>query len=328
MGAEIPDGAFVVARALFNSSLWTMRPQDCKVAVTLIGLANWRDKKWFDGEKSTLIKRGQLVRSLTDMAEACHVSLQTLRTSLKNLEKAEFLTRKSTQRYTIITLPKYDKYQDLTKYSDREWSRDLTRHPTNDQQTANKHLTNTQPTPNNKQEGLRRENNGKKADELEEEKGGAHASHAAPPDFKNDATASSEDVLAVLKYAQESGIYAASKKQLRSVASALLMRGYTIGDIGSVFASNKGADILKIDFGAGPPRATYYQINRESDVLKVEQWLEGWMGDGPKPEETRIGDRWYVKTPDGKYKYSQERTDFWIAEYRKGKENGQAEKTG
>jgi hypothetical protein len=168
VGAEIPDGAVLVARAILNSSLWTMRPEDCKVAVTCIALCNWKPAKWFDGRREVVIGRGQFVRSLKDMAEAAHLSLQTVRTSLRNLESTGFLTRKSTSRYTIISVPKYEFYQDLSKYSDSANTRANTR-PTRGQHAVNKPPTNGQHRANNKQEGDKGEE-GKEGEEGEEKK--------------------------------------------------------------------------------------------------------------------------------------------------------------
>jgi hypothetical protein len=118
MGAEIPDGAIIVARAIVNSSLWEMRLEDRVVAITCLAIANKRAKKWYDGEKDIIIQRGQFVRSREQMAKACRMPLQRVRTSIENLENSEFLTRDLTRAYTIYTIHKYLHYQDLTKYSD------------------------------------------------------------------------------------------------------------------------------------------------------------------------------------------------------------------
>lgn len=118
MSAEIPDGAVLVARAILNSSLWTMRPQDCKVAITCIALANSKDQVWYDGKKDIVIKRGSFVRSWGNFVESCHLPLQVVRTSIDHLKTTEFLTQESTRDYTVFTIPKYEHYQDLTKYSD------------------------------------------------------------------------------------------------------------------------------------------------------------------------------------------------------------------
>jgi hypothetical protein len=130
VGAEIPDGAVIVARAIINSSLWKMRPEDRVVAVTCLAIANKQPKRWFDGHKQVIIKRGQFVRSREEMALECGLPLQVVRTSLDHLEKTEFLTRFLTRTYTLYTVPKYQHYQDLTKYSDygvRKPTRFLTR---------------------------------------------------------------------------------------------------------------------------------------------------------------------------------------------------------
>lgn len=118
MPAEIPDGAVIVARAIVNSSLWTMRDQDRILALTCIVKANWKERKWFDGIRTITIRRGQFVTSIRSLSKDACLSEKSVRTSLKRLEKAEFLARKATQHYTLITIPKYDFYQDLNKYSD------------------------------------------------------------------------------------------------------------------------------------------------------------------------------------------------------------------
>ena len=151
MGAEIPDGAVVVARAILNSSLWTMRIEDRVVALTCIAIANFRDAEWWDGNQKITIKRGQFVRSWQELAKACNLPLQVVRTSIKNLENnrdnqgVPFLTRKSTQRYTLYTMPKYDFYQDLRNYSDSvNTTSNLTRQnsPSNTTSGENQHEPN------------------------------------------------------------------------------------------------------------------------------------------------------------------------------------------
>jgi hypothetical protein len=118
MGAEIQDGAVLVARAILNSSLWTMRTEDRLVAITCICLANWKQRSWFNGKERMVIERGQFVRSWQHLADECHLSLKTIRTSVKNLENVGFLARKRAGHVQVFTIPKYSHYQDLTKYSD------------------------------------------------------------------------------------------------------------------------------------------------------------------------------------------------------------------
>lgn len=179
MAAEIPDGAFIVARAIFNSSLWTMSKDDKLLAVTLIGMANWKDRKWFDGKAERLIKRGQLVRSMRKLAKEAGLSYQECRTSMRNLQRVGFLTQQSTSHYTIITLTKYDKYQDLTKYADREWPDELTQLSTRGQRTPNAMPTQPQRTLNDKQEGEEREERKEGEESAPAPRSGSLASHLA-----------------------------------------------------------------------------------------------------------------------------------------------------
>jgi len=122
MAAEIPDGAVLVARAILNSSLWTMLDSDRLMALTCICIANWKDRKiWFDGREVT-IRRGQFVRSRTQLVEASRLSEKQVRGSIIRLIRAGFMARERAGQSYIYTICKYDVYQDLTKYSDREWA--------------------------------------------------------------------------------------------------------------------------------------------------------------------------------------------------------------
>ncbi len=160
MGAEIPDGCVLVARAILNSSIWTMRAEDRLVAIACICLANWRPRSWFNGKEQITIERGQFVRSWEQLAEACRLSTQTVRTSVQHLEKVGFLTRKLTGPAQLFTIPKYDHYQDLTKYSD-SIAIESNKVP-NSPLTGLQQAINSDLTTNNK--GIREEgNNGKRA---------------------------------------------------------------------------------------------------------------------------------------------------------------------
>lgn len=144
VGAEIPDGAVLVARSIVNSSLWTMRPDDRVVAITCIALANKAEAKWWNGSREIVIQRGQFVRSREQMVKACNLPLQRFRTSVQHLENSRFLTREVTKMYTLYNLPKYDHYQTLSKYSD---SVIYQANP-----ETNPRVTQDQPTPNHKQQ--------------------------------------------------------------------------------------------------------------------------------------------------------------------------------
>ena len=135
MPAEIPGGAVVLARAILKSPIWRMRPEICKVAITCIALANHAPAKWNDGKREFTIEKGQFVRSRKNLAKACVLPIQVVRTAVKLLSRAldeegvPFLTIKSTSRWTLWSMPKWYFYQDLSNYEEPK------------RQTSNQRLT-------------------------------------------------------------------------------------------------------------------------------------------------------------------------------------------
>jgi hypothetical protein len=118
MPAEIPDGAVLVARAILNSSLWTM-PNNCRLlAITGICIACWRPRKWWDGKKEVILQRGQFVRSWQGLSTSAQLTIKEIRRASEHLEKVDFWARKRAGRYSIFTIHKYEHYQDMGKYSD------------------------------------------------------------------------------------------------------------------------------------------------------------------------------------------------------------------
>ena len=66
------------------------------------------------------------------------ISQQKTRTLLKLLEKSQFLTIKSTNKYSVITICKYDSYADEGFKANKQANKQLT----NNQQTTNNNIRN------------------------------------------------------------------------------------------------------------------------------------------------------------------------------------------
>lgn len=94
--------------------------------------ANYRDKEWH----GTIIKRGQLVTSLGHLSTETGLSYRNVRTCLDKLEKTGEIVRQATNKFTIITVCKYGKYQQVPA-DERQ---------TNDKQTTNKRQANDKQT--------------------------------------------------------------------------------------------------------------------------------------------------------------------------------------
>lgn len=97
--------------------------------------ANHEDKNWSGIE----IKRGQFISSLSKIADECKLSQQQTRTSLNKLISTNEITRKATNKFTLISLVNYNKYQNINKQDNKQPNKQVT----NEQQTNNKQITTT-----------------------------------------------------------------------------------------------------------------------------------------------------------------------------------------
>lgn len=98
--------------------------------------------KYKDTKKNGIrIKRGQLITGRKKLADELGMTEQQIRTSLKRLEKTQEITIKSTNRYSLITIVKYDLYQG----DDAE-----------DNQQINQQITSKQPTDNHNKRNIRK----------------------------------------------------------------------------------------------------------------------------------------------------------------------------
>lgn len=98
--------------------------------------ANHSENEWeFEGQVYKC-KPGEFVTSLASIASECgsDVRVQSVRTALLKLEKWGFLTNKSTKTGRLISIRKWELYQD-------ESNKDGNKQPTKLQQSSNKALT-------------------------------------------------------------------------------------------------------------------------------------------------------------------------------------------
>ena len=132
---------------------WHTEPNMVSLFLHLIVLANYEDKRWH----GIVIKRGQLATSLISLSDITGISVQSVRTCLKRLEETGEILQKSTNKFRVITICKYDIYQDVTNADQQTTNKQLT----NNQQTTNKQLTTTKEykeDKNNKKKILSKDN--------------------------------------------------------------------------------------------------------------------------------------------------------------------------
>lgn len=108
---------------------WFTKPEMLQVFIFLLTKANYKDNLW----QGKLIRRGQLVTTVDDIRIHTKLTPQKIRTCLKRLQSTNEISQKSTNRFTLITICNYDRYQV---------------EETTEQQTTNKQITNNQQTTN------------------------------------------------------------------------------------------------------------------------------------------------------------------------------------
>ncbi len=108
---------------------WFNKSEAVHLFVYMLLKANHKDSQWQGIE----VKRGEFISSLGKISSDTNISSQSIRTLLKKLENTNEIIVKSTNKYTHITICKYDCYQlDLE---------DTNKQLTNNQQTTNNQLT-------------------------------------------------------------------------------------------------------------------------------------------------------------------------------------------
>lgn len=112
---------------------WFTSPNTLQLFIYLLLRANKEDKKW----RGILIKRGQLVTSVATISEETKLSTQQVRTSLNRLKSTNEITSKTTNRFTLVTVCKYESYQLYEEVEQQTKQQAL-------QQTNNKQITNKQ----------------------------------------------------------------------------------------------------------------------------------------------------------------------------------------
>lgn len=125
---------------------WYQNSQAVHLFMHLLLEANHADAQWQGHE----VKRGQLITSIAHISIGTGISQQSVRTLLKKFENTGEILAKSTNKFTLVTICKYDDYQSNETPHQQTTNKQLT----NEQQTANKQLTTNK---KNKEELRRKE---------------------------------------------------------------------------------------------------------------------------------------------------------------------------
>ena len=106
------DGYITLPRKLKENPLWDDKPfAKGQAMIDLLFRANWKSKKLLHGNQSFELKRGEFLTSMKSLSEDWDWCQQKVKTFLTYLEKDGTIKLKITNKYTIVTVCKYDSYQ-------------------------------------------------------------------------------------------------------------------------------------------------------------------------------------------------------------------------
>jgi DNA-binding transcriptional MerR regulator len=118
---------------------WFNKSEAVHLFLYLVLKANHKDSFWQGHE----VKRGQFITSFGKISTDTNISLQTIRTLLKKFENTNEINIQTTNKFTTITICKYDSYQTENEETNTQL--------TNKQQTTNNQLTTNKNDKNNKE---------------------------------------------------------------------------------------------------------------------------------------------------------------------------------
>ena len=126
------NGYIRLYRSLLDWEWWS-DDNTLKVFLYFLLNANWKESKF----RGYDVPVGGLVIGINSLSESLNISVQSVRTAINHLKTTNEITIKSTNKFSIVTITNWDKFQGCEEKSTNKTTSKLT----NDQQTTNKQLT-------------------------------------------------------------------------------------------------------------------------------------------------------------------------------------------
>jgi len=112
----VNGGWILLHRKIMDSEAWQICSCEQRSMMIICLLkANHKAATWWDGKEVVSIPRGSFVTGRKKFARETKSGEQRVRTFWKKMEKVGFLTTKSTNRHSMITVCNYDVYQTMEK---------------------------------------------------------------------------------------------------------------------------------------------------------------------------------------------------------------------
>lgn len=135
-------GGFIVLHRMMGDWEWSDHPPTFTLFVHLLMMANFKASSW----RGVTLGPGQMVTGRKQLIEKTGLTETQVRTALKNLHKTGEITSKTTNKFSIISITNWAKYQECHQQSSSKT-------PTNHQQSSSKapHPTKKQINKDNKE---------------------------------------------------------------------------------------------------------------------------------------------------------------------------------
>lgn len=139
---ESSDGWIKVYRSLLYSEIF-QNEKLLKIFIWCLLKANHKENKVMVGKRSITVKRGQFIFGRAKAAEELNIAPSTVWDYMKVLEDKKTIKIKSNNKYSLVTIEKWELYQKINKTSDNKST-------TDQQQNNNSSTTNRQQIDTNK----------------------------------------------------------------------------------------------------------------------------------------------------------------------------------
>lgn len=237
------DGWIKLHRKLLDWQ-WYDDTNIVRVFLHLLLKANFETRDWHD----TSIERGQLVTSIKNLAAETHLSAMQIRRALTQLQKTKEIIIETTNKYTMITICNYAKYQCFDS---------------SEQQTNNNQITNKQQTNNNQTTTTKEIKNIKKEKNVGNIKADNENFDFEENENKNNGTINEK------------------KEKEKSCAKKEKEPKHKYGQFENVLLTDKEAEKLHIEYGDSAvgivEYLSAYKVEKDyktkSDYLTIKRWV-------------------------------------------------------
>ena len=127
------ETGFIKLHRSIQSWEWFSDAVTFRVFIYLLLNAQWESSR-FRGHE---VPKGSLVASYGSIAENLNISVQNVRTAINHLKSTGEITTKSTNKFTIISVANWEKYQCCDEEINKQTNKPANNQLTNNQQTTN-----------------------------------------------------------------------------------------------------------------------------------------------------------------------------------------------